>query len=420
MKKITYLLFTFFSMFLFFGTFKAYTAPSNLNGEYFTIKLTDLYDYYEDNGLNDVLYQLYTELDPHDYNVNMDFTIFGTSQAFLIALYNNSSCGSNVVPNFSNWNTYFSLLSQLYKADNNYVYSRVTLSDKCNSHLIVIDSGDFTYSYVSSLIINALQSNLTSGVNQTGSVSSNIGDVLSSNNTTSYYDVVGTYASGNGNYAIDKEWGMYPIYSTNNAGIYYSYFSQSMAPSGSHYFPSLVVHYYGETQVADDFYEHDSNAINHYTGNLGYNLPRLKTYFEYYEDVLPPSVGEPSPLDLLNDSEEYEIFSEWVDIIPSGPLDTLILLPLNMISKFKTLLSEGVCESISITIPIVNYELTLPCVMDYLGTYINGFSIFINIIGVIFGSLILYRYLISLYSWFLKLLSLDTQDNYVSSSYGGV
>ena|GEM_PF-5334718 len=90
--------------------------------------------------------------------------------------------------------------------------------------------------------------------------------------------------------------------------------------------------------------------------------------------------------------------------LPQGPVDSIIMLPLNFIN---TLINKigSTCSPINLPIPFLkNQYLTLPCVST-LFEQISGFSTLYNLIGVIGSVYLLYNYLIKFYKWIDDTLS---------------
>lgn len=90
--------------------------------------------------------------------------------------------------------------------------------------------------------------------------------------------------------------------------------------------------------------------------------------------------------------------------LPQGPVDSIIMLPLNFIN---TLISKigGTCQSINLPFPFLdNKTLVLPCVFT-LFEQIEGFSTLYDLVGVIGAVYLLYNYLIKFYKWIDDTLS---------------
>lgn len=90
--------------------------------------------------------------------------------------------------------------------------------------------------------------------------------------------------------------------------------------------------------------------------------------------------------------------------LPQGPVDSIIMLPLNFIN---TLINKigSTCSPINLPLPFLdNKYLTLPCIST-LFEQINGFSTLYNLIGVIGSVYLLYNYFLKFYKWIDDTLS---------------
>lgn len=82
--------------------------------------------------------------------------------------------------------------------------------------------------------------------------------------------------------------------------------------------------------------------------------------------------------------------------LPAGPLDSVLNLPLTMFQNINNALG-GSCSPITLTIPIVDYPLVIPCMSTIYSKI--GISSFLEWLGVIAGGIIMYNYLLHLYQW---------------------
>lgn len=90
--------------------------------------------------------------------------------------------------------------------------------------------------------------------------------------------------------------------------------------------------------------------------------------------------------------------------LPQGPVDSIIMLPLNFINTLTSKIGSS-CSSINLPIPFLeNKFLVLPCVST-LFEQINGFSTLYDLIGVIGSVYLLYNYLLRFYKWIDDTLS---------------
>lgn len=103
--------------------------------------------------------------------------------------------------------------------------------------------------------------------------------------------------------------------------------------------------------------------------------------------------------DLLNqmDGPNLSVLTGATNWLPAGPVDSILTMPLNLINSLTSSLNNNSCSAITINLPFVNKNITLPC----LSTIFNqiGLTTFWNWAGVIASAFILYYYLKSLYKW---------------------
>lgn len=84
--------------------------------------------------------------------------------------------------------------------------------------------------------------------------------------------------------------------------------------------------------------------------------------------------------------------------LPQGPVDSIIMLPLNLINTIISKFDNS-CTPVNLPIPFLEDKfLTLPCVST-LYEQINGFSTLFNLIGVIGSVYLLYNYFVKFYKW---------------------
>lgn len=110
------------------------------------------------------------------------------------------------------------------------------------------------------------------------------------------------------------------------------------------------------------------------------------------------------------DSSEYGNVSGW---LPSGTIDTLINLPLSMLTSINNS-ATATCSPYQLPF-INNTTLTLPCVGNYLEN-LDGFGTIISSIDLLMSVFLLYKLLMSLYKDIQKHLELKNTD----SDLGGI
>lgn len=96
--------------------------------------------------------------------------------------------------------------------------------------------------------------------------------------------------------------------------------------------------------------------------------------------------------------------------LPPGPLDSLINLPLTMLTNINSSLNKT-CSPLDVNLPYVNKTVEIPC-LNTIFNQITGLNSFWTWVGMIGSVLILYRYLINLYNYYDKLT--DLQANFIS------
>ena len=96
--------------------------------------------------------------------------------------------------------------------------------------------------------------------------------------------------------------------------------------------------------------------------------------------------------------------------LPPGPLDSLINLPLTMLTNINSSLKKT-CSPLEVNLPYVNKTVEIPC-LNTIFNQITGLNSFWTWVGLIGSVLILYRYLINLYNYYDKLT--DLKANFIS------
>lgn len=120
------------------------------------------------------------------------------------------------------------------------------------------------------------------------------------------------------------------------------------------------------------------------------------------------------------DDADLSGLDNMVGWLPPGPLDSIINLPLTLFNSLTNTLS-GTCTAVSLTLPFVNKNLTLPCFNTFMSQYLTGFSTIWTLIGSIVSIFILYNYLLSLYKWVDDTLTLRENNlpGYYDDNWGG-
>lgn len=101
--------------------------------------------------------------------------------------------------------------------------------------------------------------------------------------------------------------------------------------------------------------------------------------------------------------------------LPPGPLDSVLNLPLSLFNSLTTNLNKS-CSAISIPLPYVKKNLTIPCINSLYEKI--GVSTFITWLGVVVSGFMLYTYLLKLYKWIEDRISLN--ETHSVDNWGGL
>lgn len=105
------------------------------------------------------------------------------------------------------------------------------------------------------------------------------------------------------------------------------------------------------------------------------------------------------------DTSGFGNVSGW---LPAGPVDSILTLPVKVMNTISGVLA-GTCNPVSLPLPFISSNLELPC-GDSFYDNITGLNVFLNTLGFILGCYLLYSYLIYLYNWVDKKVSMVEND----------
>lgn len=97
-----------------------------------------------------------------------------------------------------------------------------------------------------------------------------------------------------------------------------------------------------------------------------------------------------------------------VGMLPAGPLDSILLLPFNLMNSILSSLG-GNCHPISAPLPFVEKSITFPCFGDTI--YKGDFEPLVNVVGFTASAFLLYGYFKQLYKKVDRAISLDTTED---------
>lgn len=93
--------------------------------------------------------------------------------------------------------------------------------------------------------------------------------------------------------------------------------------------------------------------------------------------------------------------------LPPGPVDSILNLPLTMLNSLTNSLSTS-CTPLNLTLPYVNENIQIPC-LSAIFEQITGVNGLWTWVGTIASVLILYNYLLNLYAWVDRVLTLRAE-----------
>lgn len=93
--------------------------------------------------------------------------------------------------------------------------------------------------------------------------------------------------------------------------------------------------------------------------------------------------------------------------LPAGPLDSILNLPLTMLNSLTNSLGKT-CSPLNLTLPYVNKQIQIPC-LSAIFSQITGVNGLWTWVGTIASVLILYNYLLNLYAWVDRVLTLRAE-----------
>lgn len=175
------------------------------------------------------------------------------------------------------------------------------------------------------------------------------------------------------------------FYFPNAQSNYYSIYNYTYELTNEQQALQLINEYYEKYSITNE----KLDSIDQQLIDANNKLDQTNNKLDSILDNSSPDLGG------LNNSDTW---------LPQGPVDGIIMLPLNFIN---TLINKigSTCSSINLPIPFLkNQYLTLPCVST-LFEQISGFSTLYNLIGVIGSVYLLYNYLLKFYKWIDDTLS---------------
>lgn len=149
------------------------------------------------------------------------------------------------------------------------------------------------------------------------------------------------------------------------------------------------------------------DAINNQTQTIVDNNNKNTDKIVQSQDEIKDAItsDEAPEIDALEDSAGW---------LPPGPVDSILNLPLTFFNNLISNLSKT-CQPVEVPLPFVNKNLTLPCISSLYEQI--GATTFLNWVGLVVGTIILYNYFLNLYSWVDKTIQMEDQG---VDDWGGV
>lgn len=94
--------------------------------------------------------------------------------------------------------------------------------------------------------------------------------------------------------------------------------------------------------------------------------------------------------------------------LPAGPVDSILTLPIVVLNNVSDVFN-GTCSPIVLPLPFIESDIELPCGTDFYSG-ITGLNAFLISLGIVVGGYLLYCYLIYLYNWVDKKVSMVESD----------
>lgn len=149
---------------------------------------------------------------------------------------------------------------------------------------------------------------------------------------------------------------------------------------------------------------YNNNNSNIFPFTKIYSCTTDKNYtnisYSYTNSSTDTTISNPSLDNILTDTSnpDLDILNNSSTWLPQGPVDSIILLPLNFINTLIDKLS-GTCSPVNLPIPFMdNKYIILPC-LNTIFENIDGFNSLYNLIGVIGSVYLLYNYFVRFYKW---------------------
>lgn len=176
------------------------------------------------------------------------------------------------------------------------------------------------------------------------------------------------------------------FYFPNAQSNYYSIYNYTYELTNEQQALQLINEYYEKYSITNE----KLDSIDQQLIDANNKLDQTNNKLDQTNDKLDSILDNSSP-----DLGGLSNASTW---LPQGPVDSIIMLPLNFINTIIDKLS-GTCSPVNLPIPFMqNKYIVLPC-LNTIFEQIDGFSTLFNLVGVIGSVYLLYNYFVRFYKW---------------------
>lgn len=142
-----------------------------------------------------------------------------------------------------------------------------------------------------------------------------------------------------------------------------------------------------------------SGTLNYYSCNPTNPNISLNDSYGYTDNTTGLTNSyDTSLMNFLNNTSnpDLQIFSNLGGLLPPGPVDSILTIPLQMLNSINNFLGSD-CQPFNLTLPWVDQQVQLKCIRSFYSD-INA-TTFVESVGSIASVVILVQYFVGLYNW---------------------
>lgn len=148
---------------------------------------------------------------------------------------------------------------------------------------------------------------------------------------------------------------------------------------------------------AEDYF---SGTLNYYSCNPTNPDIFLNDSYGYTDNTTGLTNSyDTSLMNFLNSTSNPDLsaFINMKTLLPPGPVDSILTIPLTMLNLINNWLNGEYCEPITVNLPFVNQNIQLQCMRTFYHDI--GATAFFEGVGTIASLIILVEYFVGLYNW---------------------